>query len=348
MKALAVKYRPNDWNNVVEQGSVTTILQNQLKDKSFVGAYCFVGAAGTGKTTCARIFANAINNGKGETIEIDAASNNGVDDVREIAKVAQTRSLTSEYKVFIIDECHLFSAGAWAAMLKLIEEPPAKSVFILCTTDYWKIPKTIQSRCQRYEFKRISSSGISNRLLDILSLEGYNRQDIDDSAIDFIAKQADGCLRDAITMLDKVLAYSETLNIETVEEALGLIPTTTYMNLLEAYRAVKIQPILQIIDDVYANGVDLKQFVKQLTDFTVEVCKYCLTKDISHTSLPNTDKMQKFLCNLCEDNDSEEHEWATETLLGLLDKLIEINRDMKNTGMLKPYIEAQFITMLGA
>lgn len=171
MKSLAIKYRPQTFDDVSEQSAIKVILEQQIKSGEIKGAYCFVGAAGTGKTTCARIFANEINHGEGVPIEMDAASHNGVDDVREIAKMAQTKALDAEYKVFILDEAHMFSAGAWAAMLKLIEEPPAKCVFILCTTDYWKIPKTIQSRCQRYQFQRISTEGIVERLMHIIDME---------------------------------------------------------------------------------------------------------------------------------------------------------------------------------
>lgn len=170
-KALAIKYRPITFNEVVEQDSIKIILQQQIKENSFKSAYLFVGGAGTGKTTCARIFAHDINHGEGNPIELDAASNNGVEDVREIIQQAKTKSLDSEYKIFIIDECHALSNSAWQAMLKIIEEPPAKSIFIFCTTDPQKIPKTILSRVQRYDFQRISQDGIVNRLKYILDEE---------------------------------------------------------------------------------------------------------------------------------------------------------------------------------
>ena len=144
-EALAVKYRPYDWSSVVEQESVKIILQNQLETGENKNAYLFVGSAGCGKTTCARILANELNKGQGNPIELDAASNNGVDDVRNIIQQAQTKSLNSEYKVFIIDECHAISSAGWQAFLKLIEEPPARSVFIFCTTNPEKIPATIIS-----------------------------------------------------------------------------------------------------------------------------------------------------------------------------------------------------------
>ena len=170
-KALAIKYRPKKWSEVTEQGSTKVILQQQLEAGEVKNAYLFCGPAGCGKTTCARIFAQDINKGQGNPIELDAASNNGVDDVRNIIQQAQTQSLNSEYKIFIIDECHAISNAGWQAMLKIIEEPPAKSIFIFATTDPQKIPKTIISRVQRYDFQRISQKGIVNRLKYILDEE---------------------------------------------------------------------------------------------------------------------------------------------------------------------------------
>ena len=172
-KALAIKYRPKTWNDVSEQNSTKIILQQQLESGEVKNAYLFCGPAGCGKTTCARIFANDINKGEGNPIELDAASNNGVEDVRNIIQQAKTKSLDSEYKIFIIDECHALSNSAWQAMLKIIEEPPAKSIFIFCTTNPERIPKTILSRVQRYDFNRISTEGIVNRLKYILEQENY-------------------------------------------------------------------------------------------------------------------------------------------------------------------------------
>lgn len=172
-KSLAVKYRPHDWSSVVEQSSTKIILQQQLATGTVKNAYLFCGGAGTGKTTCARIFATELNNHQGNTIELDAASNNSVDDIREIIQQAKTQSLDSEYKIFLLDEVQALSSNAWQAMLKLIEEPPAKSVFIMCTTEPERIPKTILSRVQRYNFTRISNSGIVSRLEYILKNENY-------------------------------------------------------------------------------------------------------------------------------------------------------------------------------
>ena len=175
MQNLATKYRPQSFSDVVEQDNIRLILQNQLDTGTFKSSYLFCGGAGTGKTTCARIFAKEINKGLGNPIEMDAASNSGVDDVRNIIQQAQTKSLDSEYKIFIIDECHSISNTGWQAFLKLIEEAPAKSIFIFCTTNPEKIPKTILSRVQRFDFQRISQAGIVDRLEYILQQEGYKK-----------------------------------------------------------------------------------------------------------------------------------------------------------------------------
>ena len=173
IKTLAVKYRPTTFEDMTEQESIKVILKQQLESKEIKNAYLFCGPAGCGKTTAARIFANEINNGQGNPIEMDAASNSGVDDVRNITQQAKLKSIDSEYKCFIIDECHSISNTGWQAFLKLIEEPPAKSIFIFCTTDPNRIPKTILSRVQRYDFRRISTQGIVRRLEHILQEEGY-------------------------------------------------------------------------------------------------------------------------------------------------------------------------------
>lgn len=171
MQTLAVKYRPITFDDVTEQNNIKAIIKNQLDTNTIKNAYLFVGGAGTGKTTCARIFANEINKGQGNPIELDAASNNSVDDMRELISQAQTKSVDSEYKVFIVDECHMITTAGWNAILKLLEEPPAKSIFIFCTTDGSRIPLTILSRVQRYDFKLLSTKGIVERLKCVLDCE---------------------------------------------------------------------------------------------------------------------------------------------------------------------------------
>lgn len=176
-KSLAVKYRPQTFEDVLGQSAVKIILKQQLESGTIHQAMLFCGPSGDGKTTTARIVANMLNDGKGLPIEMDAASHNGVDDVREIAKMATSQAIDgATYKVFIIDECHMITPQGWASFLKLIEEPPARAIFIFCTTDPQRIPATILSRVQRYNFTKVSEDDIKKRLLQILENEGYTRK----------------------------------------------------------------------------------------------------------------------------------------------------------------------------
>ena len=252
MISLAVKYRPTKFDDVVSQDSIKAILQQQIESKNHKNCYLFTGGAGTGKTTCARIFANALNAGKGNAIEIDAASNNGVENVRGIIEDSKHKSLDSEFKVYILDEVHMLSTGAWNAMLKLLEEPPLKTIFLMCTTDPQKIPATILSRVQRFDFHRIPTDQIVQRLDDILVME------LEESAIDcewemdaleYIAKIADGGMRDAITLLDKCLSYDSTeLTMQTVITALGVMDYSELFSLFKDIYHAEDANIIRSID----------------------------------------------------------------------------------------------------
>ena len=333
IKSLAIKYRPSTWNDVVEQTTIKEILQQQLSTGTIKNAYLFVGGAGTGKTTCARIFANEINNHQGNPIEQDAASNNSVDDARELIKQAKTKSLDSEYKVFIIDECHMLSTAAWNALLKLIEEPPAKSIFIFCTTDPQKIPKTILSRVQRYDFQRISQTGIFNRLLDIICQEGFNRTDVDEDALEYIAKIADGGLRDAITMMDKCLSYSDDLTMENVVKALGLNDYSIMFDLNTAVLEDDPDDIIFIIEQIHRQGKDLKIFMKSYMQFLLDVCKYHILGDFKYVNIPNTYEKE-----LQSDGDYEKSR-----LRKLLATVIKLNSDIKWDTSPKTVIQATLL-----
>ena len=296
MEALATKYRPKTFHDVVCQDNIKKVLTNQLETGEVKQAYLFCGSAGTGKTTSARIFANEVNQGKGKPIEIDGASNNGVDNIRNIIDDCRMKSLDSKYKVYIIDEVHMLSIGAFNALLKVLEEPPKGVIFILCTTDPHKIPATILSRVQRFQFKRIPQNEVVKRLQYVLQQEGKITYDMD--ALQYIAKLADGGMRDALMKLDTVLGYTHEITMEAVLDCLGI---TNYDYLFKIVSSVIKQDAttpVQLIDDLYKQGKDLKLFVKDLSKFILDLCKLELTQDINTTMIPPElkTKCTKLLC----------------------------------------------------
>ena len=284
MEALATKYRPRTFKEVVCQDNIKKVLTNQLETGEVKQAYLFAGSAGTGKTTSARIFANEVNGGKGKPIEIDGASNNGVDNIRNIIDDCRMKSLDSKYKVYIIDEVHMLSIGAFNALLKVLEEPPKGVIFILCTTDPHKIPATILSRVQRFQFKRIPQNEVVKRLQYVLQQEGKITYDME--ALQYIAKLADGGMRDALMKLDTVLGYTTEITMEAVLDCLGI---TNYDYLFKIVSSIIKQDAttpMQLIDDLYKQGKDLKLFVKDLSKFILDLCKLELTQDINTTMIP--------------------------------------------------------------
>ena len=338
VKTLAVKYRPKTWDEVSEQSSTKIILQQQLESGEVKNAYLFCGPAGCGKTTCARIFAHDINRGEGNPIELDGASNNGVDDVRNIIQQAKTKSINSEYKIFIIDECHALSNSAWQAMLKIIEEPPVKSIFIFCTTDPQKIPKTILSRVQRYDFQRLSQLGIVDRLAYI-----YKQEDLLDSnkvveALEYIAKIADGGMRDAITLMDKCLAYSPELTVENVVKALGVIDYGPMFKLTDAllgYNNLSVKDAVVLIENAYDSGKDLKQFVRQYIVFLTDCIKYSMKCSWSLINIPKLDEYVEILNDYQYDDYKMLKTW--------LERFVNLNAEIKWSQNVKADVEAMLI-----
>ena len=334
-KALAIKYRPQNFSQLTEQSAVVTILTNQIETNTIKHGYLFAGGAGTGKTTSARIFANMINKGAGTPIELDAASNNSVEDIRRLTEDAQTQSIDSEYKVFVIDECHSLSNQAWQAMLKTLEEPPSKSIFIFCTTNPERIPQTILSRVQRYNFQRISLLGVMTRLQNILIWEKEEGQNItfDIEAIQYIAKIADGGMRDAITLMDKCLSFSNELTMENVIKALGVTDYNTMFDLNNAFFENDKTKLIKIVSDVYSSGMDLKLFIKTYFEFLLDLNVYCLTKDLSMTKIPEiwVDEMKSY----------GNHEWSVSN--NLLTYITDLQSSIKWEQNPKAVIIAKFI-----
>ena len=282
--ALYRKFRPQDFEDVKGQEHIVTTLKNQIKADRIGHAYLFCGTRGTGKTTIAKILARAVNcehpvdgspcndcptcrainaGTSMNVIEIDAASNNGVDNIREIREEVAYRPTQGRYKVYIIDEVHMLSAGAFNALLKTLEEPPSYVIFILATTEAHKIPITILSRCQRYDFKRITVETIADRLMELMEKEG---NDVEEKAIRYIAKAADGSMRDALSLLDQCIAFylGEKLTYEKVLENLGAVDTEVFSRLLREILARHTSQAIGILEDLIIKGRELGQFV---TDF---------------------------------------------------------------------------------
>lgn len=281
-QALYRKWRPLTFDDVVSQPHITTTLQNQIVNNKTAHAYLFTGSRGTGKTTCARIFAKAINcespvNGNpclkcgickdadvsalSDIIEIDAASNNGVDDIRDLREGAIFTPERCKYKVYIIDEVHMLSVNAFNALLKIMEEPPPYVKFILATTEVHKVPATILSRCQRFDFHRILSSDITSRLLYIAKEEGIV---LDENAAELIARIADGGMRDALSLLDQCIAFSENVTLETVSSAAGIAGRDYLFDLLDAIVNEDAGPAISIIDKLYGMSKDMQRLCEEL------------------------------------------------------------------------------------
>lgn len=273
---LATKYRPRKFDNLVCQDNVKIVLQNQIDLNEFKQSYLFCGSAGTGKTTSARIFANEINKGEGRIVEIDGASNNGVDNIRNLIDNCKMKSLDGTYKVFIIDEVHMLSIGAFNALLKILEEPPKGTIFILCTTDPQKIPATILSRVQRFDFKRIPTQRIMNRLTYIIEKENKERTEqieYTDEALQYIAQLAEGGMRDAITKLDTVLGFTQNITSDAVIKCLGLTSTQFILEIIDNIINKEPKNILGAIDTIFLEGKDLKLFIKDSIKVLIDVIK---------------------------------------------------------------------------
>ncbi len=334
IKTLAVKYRPAEWQDLSGQDSIKVILDEQLKSSTFKNAYLFSGASGCGKTTSARIFANKINQGKGNPIEIDAASNSGVDNIRSINENAKKKSIESEYKIFIIDECHALSNSSWQAMLKTLEDCPRYTIFILCTTNPEKIPNTVLNRVQRYDFSKISDDKIIDRLTYICNKE---RLQAKFEALSYIARLSNGGMRDAISMLDKVSSLNKEITVENVVSSLGVVDYDLYFELSSAIMKLQLTNMLEIVQRVHSSGKDLKQFIKQFQYFMLDVCKYHLTGDFSLISIPQTAAYKAKL---------EQREYKSiQGLKQVLCDLIKINEAIKWESDVLHSVQSLFIPM---
>lgn len=333
-QSWAVKYRPQTFEEMCGQSSIIKILLKQIETNNTKNAYLFAGSSGCGKTTAARIFAKLINKGVGEPIEIDGASNNGVDNVKTIIKGAQERSIDSLYKIYIIDECHAITSQGWQAFLKAIEEPPAYTIFIFCTTDPQKIPATILNRVQRFNITRISTKLIIDRLKYICKQENLTNYE---EACEYIAKICDGGMRDSIATLEKCAGYSLDLSINNVLEALGNYSYESFFKIINAMIDGNEGDVIQNIESYYNNGNDLKLFVDKFFSFILDIDKYILFKNMELTTLPSSMEEEVKKC-VAFDNPGNYYNY-------ILDKLLSLKQSIKNDTTLKNTIIVVFLQM---
>ena len=316
--ALYRKYRPTTFSNIIGQENVTKILRNQIKNGKISHAYLFSGTRGTGKTSAAKVFARAINclnpqdgepcnecevckgilNGTiTDVIEMDAASNNSVENIRQIRQEVVYATVDVKYRVYIIDEVHMLTTSAFNALLKTLEEPPENVVFILATTEQHKIPVTILSRCLKFDFNRLSEEDLYNRVKYVLEQEGVKYED---EACKYIATLADGAARDALSILDRCISETEdTLKYEDVQNIVGAIDKKIIEKVVDDIIEYNSLDALTQVDEVVKKGKDLRQFTFELTT--------------------------EFLKRLIDSKDN------TERLVGIIDRLSSLDNDLKST-----------------
>ena len=360
-QALYRKWRPSDFKDVKGQDHIVTTLQNQIKADRIGHAYLFCGTRGTGKTSVAKIFAKAVNcehpvdgNPCGEcptckaiaagvsmnVIEIDAASNNGVDNIREIRDEVQYSPTEGKYKVYIIDEVHMLSIGAFNALLKTLEEPPSYVIFILATTEAHKIPITILSRCQRYDFHRISIDTIADRLSELMKAEHIN---VEDKALKYVAKAADGSMRDALSLLDQCIAFylGKDLKYENVLDVLGAVDTGIFSRMMNIITSGDVAACMNLMEELIMQGRDIQQFVN---DFVWYMRNLLLIK--------TTDDESKILdvIEVSEDSFKELKKDAAkvdaDTLMRYIRVLSELSSELKFATQKRIKTEVTFIKLM--
>ncbi len=355
--ALYRKFRPGEFKDVKGQDHIVTTLKNQIEADRIGHAYLFCGTRGTGKTTIAKIFAKAVNcehptegSPCGEcascravaagtsmnVIEIDAASNNGVESIREIREEVTYRPTEGKYKVYIIDEVHMLSIGAFNALLKTLEEPPSYVIFILATTEVHKIPVTILSRCQRYDFKRISVDTIYERLEELLEKEQITAEE---KAIRYIAKAADGAMRDALSLLDQCIAFylGQTLTYDKVLEVLGAVDTEVFSGLLRKVLAQNVAGVIESVERLIADGRELGQFVADFTWYLRNLLLLKTSDEMSETLDMSSENMQRL--------QEEAGQIEEETLIRYIRIFSELSNQIKYSSQKRVLLEIALIKL---
>jgi len=352
-KALYRTYRPHSFDTVVGQKHIVQTLQNALTQHKVSHAYLFCGPRGTGKTTVAKLVAKSVNclnpseapcnhceNCTGiqqgnhpDVIEIDAASNNGVDQIRELIEKVKYAPLQAKYKVYIIDEVHMLSQGAFNALLKTLEEPPAHVIFILATTEPHKVLPTIISRCQRYDFTRVSQKDIQGRIEEVLTKENIK---FDHEATRLISQLSDGGVRDALSILEQVIAYSEdNLTAQHVNEIYGIATTQDKLQLLKAVQRQDVALLMAEIEEITQKNIDIRRLTNDLMELLKESVIYTYTKDA------------KLLMKLTVEEAKALGEIPSPIALRMIDDLMDTAEKYRSASDVLSYFEIGLLKLIG-
>ena len=349
-KALYRTYRPSSFNEVAGQKHIVKTLQNALKENKIAHAYLFCGPRGTGKTSMARIFAKALNCDEGfglqcnecenckaiiegrhpDVIEIDAASNRGIDDIRDLISKVKYSPIMGRYKIYIIDEVHMMTTEAFNALLKTLEEPPAEVVFILATTEPYKLMPTILSRCQRYDFTKVADGDIYNKLFDICQNENV---DIEEDALSMLVSLCDGGVRDALSMLDQAIAYcGSQINVKAIQELYGISSIQEKISLLQTANRKDILALTNQINRLCEDGIDIKRLTSDLLDILKDLLIYQTTKE---------DSLLKYL----KRDDCGMLDLSTSKINGWIDILLKTNSQYRLVNNVRSLFEISMLKL---
>jgi len=353
-KALYRTYRPNSFEEVVGQKYIVTTLKNAIAQNKIAHAYLFCGPRGTGKTTVAKLLAKAVNctdqkhapcnkcescrmiqeGTHPDVIEIDAASNNGVDEIRNLIEKVKYAPIESKYKVYIVDEVHMLTPGAFNALLKTLEEPPTHIIFVLATTEVQKVIPTIISRCQRFDFAQVSVPEISKRLEEVLKIENITYEK---GVIDLISDLAAGGMRDALSILDQVIAYAQNdLKVAHVNEIYGITTPTEKYELLNYAFEGETQELLELTEHIIDNGMD----IKRLTNDLIEILKECVIYDYTQH---NVEMLSKIDANKANNILSKR---TAKELLSMIDILIDTAEKYRFAADVNSYFEVALLKLM--
>ncbi|MGB4627053.1 MAG: DNA polymerase III subunit gamma/tau, partial [Erysipelotrichaceae bacterium] len=351
--ALYRKYRPKNFDEVFGQQHIVETLKNAVKNNKLAHAYLFCGPRGTGKTTVAKILAKMVNcesetekpcckcascndiqeSGHPDVVEMDAASNNGVDEARELVEKVKYAPMSGKYKVYIIDEVHMMTTGAFNALLKTIEEPPSFCIFVLATTEPHKIPSTIISRCQRFDFKKLSKKVIQRNLEQVCEKEKIN---CSKEANSLIADLAEGGMRDALSILDQCIAYAQNdITLQDVSAVYGVATTEDKIELYQFIYEKKVTELIDKLSEIETNGIDIRRLTTDLIDIAKETVVYLYSNNMATLSILNEENVKK-MASMFESN----------TLLTYIDYLIDTLSKYRDATNTLTYLEVCLLKMV--